>query len=205
MKTHDFFYGSFFLIFEPLAPNRGSSRYLNKHGLNYLNIELSKTSALLSLWASLSRLVCRSCEWCPLYVYISLYYSYTLSCSSLKSRAESRGTEINGLDPCLSLSPSPAALCLAHWPSCSSWPAEQEPASGPLHDLWLQHSCFPGYQHEILMLIFLIGMGLSVVLICFLLSLFYILCNVFVFFAHIFTVGIFSLMYSRQQFLVSVL
>lgn len=54
MKTHDFFYGSFFLIFEPLAPNRGFGRYLNKHGLNYLNIELSKTSALLSLWASLS-------------------------------------------------------------------------------------------------------------------------------------------------------
>lgn len=54
MKTHDFFYGSFFLIFEPLAPNRGSSRYLNEHGLNYLNIELYKTSALLSLWASLS-------------------------------------------------------------------------------------------------------------------------------------------------------
>ena len=79
-------------------------------------------------------------------------------------------------------------------------------ASGPWHVLWLQCSSFPGYQHEILVLIFLIRMGLSVVLTCSLsIHVLYSVQCLFVSFAQIFTVGIFLLMYSRQQIFVSVL
>ena len=59
-----------------------------------------------------------------------------------------------------------------------SWPAEQEPASGPLHVLWLQHSSFPGHQHESLMLVFWLWWGWALSPYAYFLSMFYILCNV---------------------------
>ena len=84
-------------------------------------------------------------------------------------------------------------------------PARQDPASGPLHVLWLLCPSFPGYPHEISAPIFRLG-GLSAVLTCSLsIHVLYSLQCLFLSFAQILTVGIFLLMYFRQQIFVSVL
>lgn len=187
-----FFYGSFFLIFEPLAPN-GVCRYLNEHGLNYLNIELSKTSALLSLWASLST------GFTPMNGVPSMFtFLFIILTPYLASPDRSWITcfEINGLDPCCLCPPLlPPSVWLTGL--LLFWPAEQEPASGlawPLAPALL----FRWISARISVLVFLIG-RVDVVL-CLSIPVSYSAALRSCLF-RIFHCGNFSLMYSRQQFL----